>query len=101
MRKLMITVGAVMAISGAAAPLAGAASNPFGTGQPGAFSGTSCGQDLTSTGGVNATVEPNGFLTAGFANAGSVYANPGTTPGAANAVSEYDIACYQLTQNSH
>jgi hypothetical protein len=27
-----------------------------------------------------------------------VYANPGTTSGAPNAVSEYDIACYQTSQ---
>ncbi len=108
MRRFVMAVGAVMAISGAAAPVAGAAANPFGTGEPGAFQtnaqGTSfvaCGADNTSIGGFNAMTQPQGFTTGGFTNAASVYANPGTTSGAPNAVSEYDIACYQLTQNSH
>jgi hypothetical protein len=92
MRKLVIAAGAVMAISGAAASAAGAAPNPAGTGQPGAFFGTSCGSGTAIT-------QPKGFTTGGFATAGGVYANPGTTSGAANAVSEYDIACYQLTTN--
>ncbi len=96
MRRMAIAVGAVLAISGATAPLAGAVTNPYGTGEPGAFQGTSCGAVV---GGVNATEQPNGFLMDGFTNAASVYANPGTTSGAGNAVSEYDIACYQVTNN--
>ncbi len=106
MRKLVITVTAVMAISGVAVSSAGAAPNPYGTGQPGAFvtngSGTSltaCGVDNRSIGGVDATLQPHGLTTDGFATAAGVYANPGTTSGAANAVSEYDIACYQFTTN--
>ncbi len=68
-----------------------AAPNPSGTGQPSA----SCG----STG---ATVEPNGFSTSGFAHAETVYAGSDGTASllhsnSGKAVSQYDVACYQLT----
>ncbi len=68
--------------------------NPQGTGQPGAPNET-CGQG-------NATTQPNGFLTSGFAHAGSVYAGSNGTPSQQNAqgshaVSQYDVACYQQT----
>ena len=67
-----------------------AARNPSGTGQPGA----SCGS-------ANASTEPNGFGTGGFAHAGTVYAGSDGTPSQANgnshAVSQYDVACYQLS----
>jgi hypothetical protein len=69
-----------------------AAPNPSGTGQPGA----ECGED-------NAVMEPAGFLTDGFAIAEAHYAGSDGTPslnsGNAHAVSQYDIACYQVTQN--
>jgi hypothetical protein len=67
-----------------------AARNPAGTGQPGA----SCGS-------ANAQTEPNGFATGGFANAESRYAGSDGTPslahGNSHAVSQYDVACYQLS----
>jgi hypothetical protein len=67
-----------------------AARNPAGTGQPGA----SCGAD-------NALTEPKGFGTDGFANAESKYAGSDGTPsqehGSSQAVSQYDVACYQLS----
>lgn len=67
-----------------------AARNPSGTGQPGA----SCGS-------ANAMTEPHGFGTAGFAHAETVYAGSDGTPSQANgnshAVSQYDVACYQLS----
>jgi hypothetical protein len=67
-----------------------AARNPSGTGQPGA----SCGS-------ANASTEPNGFGTKGFAHAETVYAGSDGTPSQANgnshAVSQYDVACYQLS----
>jgi hypothetical protein len=67
-----------------------AARNPAGTGQPGA----SCGS-------ANALSEPNGFGTAGFAHAETVYAGSDGTPSLANgnshAVSQYDVACYQVS----
>jgi hypothetical protein len=50
-----------------------------------------------------ATVEPPGFLKDGFAHAETVYAGSEGTPSAANgsvqAVSQYDVACYQVTSN--
>ena len=69
-----------------------AAPNPAGTGQPGA----ECGDE-------GATMEPAGFLTAGFAHAETVYVGSDGTPslahGSSHAVSQYDIACYQVTSN--
>ena len=50
-------------------------------------------------------MEPAGFLTAGFAHAETVYAGSDGTPslahGSSHAVSQYDIACYQVTSNHH
>ena len=67
-----------------------AARNPAGRGQPGA----ECGSD-------NALTEPNGFGKDGFANAESKYAGSDDTPslehGSSRAVSQYDVACYQLS----
>ena len=65
-----------------------AAVNPSGTGQPGA----SCQAEPT---------QPNGFGTRGFANAETKYAGSDGTPslahGNSHAVSQYDVACYQLS----
>ena len=67
-----------------------AARNPAGTGQP----GQSCGS-------ATALTEPSGFGTAGFTHAALVYAGSDGTPSQANgssqAVSQYDVACYQLS----
>ena len=62
--------------------------NPTGSGQPTA----SC--DVSTT-------EPAGFSSPGFAKAEGHYANPGVVPVTAspNAVSQYDVACYQQTTN--
>ncbi|MCA1703771.1 MAG: hypothetical protein LC808_11120 [Actinobacteria bacterium] len=92
MRRIFVVLltGALLAV----APLtpALAAPNPSGTGQPGA----ECGEP-------GATVEPAGFLKDGFAHAETVYAGSEGTPSAANgnakAVSQYDVACYQVTSN--
>jgi hypothetical protein len=77
---------------------AAAASNPAGTGQPGTANpnGVACGDP-------GATAQPNGFGTSGFAVAAAHYAGSAGTgslnSGNFHAVSEYDIACYQATQN--
>jgi len=77
---------------------ASAASNPAGTGEPGTANpnGVACGD-------AGATSDPPGFTTSGFANAETHYAgSPGTGSlhsGNGHAVSEYDVACYQYTQN--
>ena len=71
---------------------ASAAANPAGTGQPGA----ECGD-------AGATSSPAGFDTGGFAIAEAHYAGSDGTAslhsGNSHAVSQYDIACYQVTQH--
>jgi hypothetical protein len=70
--------------------------SPNGPGQPGA-PGTTCG----SPGAENS---PPGFNTDGFINAGNHYAGSPDTPSlehanSVHAISQYDIACYQVTQH--
>jgi hypothetical protein len=69
-----------------------AAGNPAGTGQPGA----ECGEE-------GATVEPHGFTTGGFEVAEEHYAGEGTASlthaNSEHAVSQYDVACFQITSN--
>ena len=76
----------------ALATAAFAAGNPAGTGQPGA----ECGDE-------GATVEPHGFTTGGFANAEEHYAGEGDASllhaNSEHAVSQYDVACFQVTSN--
>jgi hypothetical protein len=67
------------------------AANPPGTGQP----SQSCGSDM-------APDSPAGFNTQGFSNAESVYAGSDGTPSANHAnsgaaVSQYDVACFQVS----
>jgi hypothetical protein len=86
-RRLSLAIGAAsLALSMAATvTLAG---NPAGTGQP----SVACD---------DATIQPAGFSTDGFANAESRYANPdsqgGVSSGNWHVVSQYDVACYQVT----
>jgi hypothetical protein len=84
MRKFTIAAIVSVAMAGFGAAGATAAPNPSGTGQPGA----ECGQP-------GATSEPAGFSTTGFANAETHYANKQGT----HAVSQYDVACFQVTSN--
>jgi hypothetical protein len=87
-----------LAIAGSVAfgtvALASAAANPSETGQPGA----ECGEE-------DAILEPFGFTdSAGFAHAETVYAGSDGTASALNAnspdaVSQYDVACFQYTAN--
>ena len=87
LRRLTLGLGAAtLALSMAAGTaLAG---NPSGTGQP----SVSC--DDFQPG-------PAGFDTGGFATAEAVYANPdaqgGTSSGNWHVVSQYDVACYQVS----
>jgi hypothetical protein len=88
-------VRAAAAASVAMALLAGSAlaagnPSPTGTGQPSQSCGSATAQNM-----------PPGFGTAGFAHAGTVYAGNGVSAdhsNSANAVSQYDIACYQVSQ---
>jgi hypothetical protein len=92
MRRFLTAAAVCAAIGGLSAAGATAAPNPAGTGQPGA----ECGDP-------GATLAPAGFGTAGFANAETHYAGSDGTPSLANgspkAVSQYDVACYQVTQS--
>ncbi len=92
MRRLLIAALACLVLAAFAASGAAAAPNPSGTGQPGA----ECGDP-------NASLEPAGFQTGGFANAESHYAGSEGTPSAAHgsshAVSQYDVACFQFTSS--
>ena len=90
-KKLVVVLAGTLMLALSSGPAAFAAANPSGTGQPGA----ECGDP-------GATVEPAGFSSGGFANAEDRYAGSPGTPSEANAgsphaVSQYDVACYQVT----
>ena len=90
MRKRIVGAAVIAVLSVGFATPAFAASNPSGSGQP----SQSCGS-------AGATSEPGGFGTGGFSTAEAVYAGSEGTPSLANgsstAVSQYDVACYQVT----
>ena len=90
-KKLAVVLAASLMLALSGGPAAFAAPNPSGTGQPGA----ECGQE-------GSPVEPPGFLKDGFANAEEHYAGSDDTASLAHAnnphaVSQYDVACYQVT----
>ena len=89
MRKVIVGAATVLALSVLPLVAASAAPNPSGTGQPGA----SC-EDPGSQ-------EPAGFMTGGFENAEAHYAGSDGTAslnsGNWHAVSQYDVACFQIT----
>jgi hypothetical protein len=91
-------LAAVACALGAAGALA--APNPSGTGQP---SQTCLSSTATATEPGNAaTAQGSAFNETGPGTAGVVYAGNGvskTTAGSSNAVSQYDVACYQVTQS--
>jgi hypothetical protein len=93
-RKAVLGLAFAAIVVAVPAGSAFAASNPSGTGQPGA----ECGA-------AGATSMPAGFSTGGFANAEVHYAGSDGTPsvmnGSDHAVSQYDVACYQLTSAGH
>jgi hypothetical protein len=78
--KTLALIAVSVAFCIGALPAFGAA-NPNGTGQP----SQSCEEQPTG---------PPGFDTSGFAHAQTVYANVDGT----HRVSQYDVACYQLSQ---
>ena len=93
LQRLMVAVSLASVLAFGGATLVSAAPNPAGTGQPGA----ECGEE-------GAEQAPPGFSTGGFAHAETVYAGSEGSASAAHAnsdhaVSQYDIACYQVTQN--
>ena len=99
MRRLF----AAMAVAGIAVAIPATAfadPSPNGPGQPGA-PGTTCGSPgATSTPGSSVNAGGSPFNPSG--QAGTVYAgNPGTASAlhsqSGNAISQYDIACFQVT----
>jgi hypothetical protein len=97
MRKLITGgIAAVLLATGAAS--ATAASNPSGTGQP---SQTCLSATAPSEPGNAAGAAGSAFNETGPGTAGVVYAGNGisaTTAGSPNAVSQYDVACFQVSQ---
>ena len=93
LRRVVVSVIAVLALTLGVGTSAFAA-NPPGTGQP----SQSCGS-------AGAESEPAGFSTQGFSNAEARYAGTPGTPSANNgsstAVSQYDVACFQVTSSGH
>jgi hypothetical protein len=95
LRKLVVgsIVGCSLALSGVG--------TAFATGQPGASNGVTCGNgSATSTPGNSTNAAGSAFNPSG--QAGTVYAgNLGTASAAnansPNAVSQYDIACLQVS----
>jgi hypothetical protein len=97
MRKPMCSLlGTVVALAVAAAP-ALSASNPSGTGQP---SQTCLSSTAANEPGQAAKAPGSAFNETGPGTAGTVYAGNGisaTTAGSSKAVSQYDVACYQVS----
>jgi hypothetical protein len=92
MKKILSVTGAASALFLLGGIAALAAPNPSGTDQPSA----ECGSDT-------ALMSPAGFTADGFANAESHYAGSDGTASAehaqsSHAVSQYDVACYQVSQ---
>jgi hypothetical protein len=87
MKRALVLFALVL---GMAAPALGA--NPPGSGQPSQECGSSTAQK-----------SPPGFDSGGFAKAESHYAGSEGTPSAANgsskAVSQYDVACFQVSRH--
>ncbi len=87
LRRIVFGLILVLLLALMVAGPAFAAPNPAGTGQP----SQSC-QALSAS--------PKGFNTGGFTHATTVYAGsgaPSLASGNTHAVSQYDVACYQLS----
>lgn len=106
MRSTAIAAVAVLAFAGSGGTAAFAASNPLGTGQPGAPT-TACGSITAGPNGpIDATSQPAGLTGSGFIHATTLYAGTPGTPSATNAnsthaISQYDVACFQFTSSGH
>jgi hypothetical protein len=98
MKRLALVSGIVLVLLSVVSP-AFAASNPSGTGQP----SQTCVTTSTAQNepGQAASAPGSAFNETGPGTAGTVYAGNGvsaTKAGSPNAVSQYDVACYQVTQ---
>ena len=96
--KHLLAIAAIVCLFAALAASAVAAPNPSGTGQP---SQTCLSSTAPNEPGQAAAAPGSAFNETGPGMAGTVYAGNGvsaTTPANAAAVSQYDVACYQLSQ---
>ena len=92
---LGLTVGIILLAGAAGTSLA--AQNPSGTGQP---SQTCLSKTAPIEPGQAANASGSAFNETRPGTAGTVYAGNGisaTTAGSPNAVSQYDVACYQVS----
>ena len=101
MRKLLVIACSLAALGCWSATAALGAQNPAGTGEPGVAQLGSGGAECGATGSEAMT---KGFETEAFEAATTKYAGSEGTPSAergsaTHAISEYDIACFQQTQN--
>lgn len=98
MRKLLIGVATAVVLAGGGTA-ASAAPNPSGTGQP----SQTCLEGSAQTEPGNAAgARGSAFNESGPGVAGTVYAGNGisaTTAGSTHAVSQYDVACFQVSQH--
>jgi hypothetical protein len=97
MRILVILLAAVTLLA-VGVQMALGASDPSGTGQP---SQTCLSSTAPSEPGQAAGAPGSAFNETGPGTAGTVYAGNGvsaTTPANGAAVSQYDVACYQVSQ---
>jgi hypothetical protein len=96
---MLITAILAAVVCGLAAASAFAASNPSGTGQP---SQTCLSSTAPHEPGNAANAPGSAFNETLPGHAGTVYAGNGVSANTANsshAVSQYDVACYQVSQH--
>jgi hypothetical protein len=96
--KRLLAGGLAAALLAIGAATASAASNPSGTGQP---SQTCLSSTAPSEPGHAAAASGSAFNETAPGTAGVVYAGNGisaTIAGSGNAVSQYDVACFQVSQ---
>jgi hypothetical protein len=96
--KNLLAIAAAVVLFAVLAAASLAASNPSSTGQP----SQTCLTSTAPTEPGNAALAPgSAFNETGPGTAGTVYAGNGvsaTTPANAAAVSQYDVACFQVSQ---
>jgi len=97
--KRIAAAFAMLGVAAVAATPSLAASNPSGSGQP----SQTCLSDSAPSEPGNAAAAPgSAFNEIGPGTAGTVYAGNGAntnTPANGAAVSQYDVACYQVSQH--
>jgi hypothetical protein len=96
--RILVILLAALTLLAVVVPTALGASNPSGTGQP---SQTCLSSTAPSEPGNAAGAPGSAFNKTGPGIAGTVYAGSGvsaTTPANGAAVSQYDVACFQVSQ---